>query len=548
MKKVNTGGLAFQRMREDDKFYVDKTLLIKDILDNDENGVYLFTRPRRFGKTTNITMLDAFFNIEYEGNAWFDGLAISDHPEYAGYKNAFPVICVDMKDVVPGPGSDYDGFIDNIQTLMCDTYLRFEYLLDSDRLGEKEKNRLEPIFDMTSNESLLASSLKNLCQALEKHHERKVIVLIDEYDRAITDSFGTDLQRGIVAFLGSFLSSSLKSNSSLQMAYVTGVMQVARAGMFSGLNNMTVNNVFSTRSDERFGFTEEEVKGILEYYGHHERFDEVREWYDGYRFGNAEVYNPFSVMNYVAKDFTPAAYWVNTSADVPLRWLIQRVDADSLGMVANLINDQPTTHTLHFTMTYDELNTSSTEDLLSLMVMTGYLNAVPTKGDDYAITIPNKEVRSIVDRSLARNARVSDSIFSDFNSAVLDGDAERMASILQTILCDASYFDLRGESSYELVLLTIMHGILGNYKVESQKESGNGRADLILTPAREGIVPIIMELKVADSESVLDSEVDGALEQIRSRRYHLGMTGKVVLVGLAFFGKVPRCRTEVITI
>ena len=547
MKKVNTGGLTFEEIRKSDKFYVDKTLLIKDVLDNDERGVYLFTRPRRFGKTTNITMLDAFFNIEYEGNDWFDGLAISDHPEYAGYKNAFPVICVDMKDVVPGPGSDYDGFIDNIQTLMCDTYLKFEYLLDSDRLGEKEKNRLEPIFDMTSNESLLASSLKNLCQALEKHHERKVIVLIDEYDRAITDSFGTPLQERVIGFLGSFLSSTLKSNSSLQMAYVTGVMQVARAGMFSGLNNMTVNNVFSTRSDERFGFTESEVREILGYYGHPERFDEVREWYDGYRFGNAEVYNPFSVMNYVAKDFTPAAYWVNTSADVPLKWLIQRVDADSLGTVANLINGHPVRQRLHFTMTYEEMNASSEKDLYSLMVMTGYMNAVPD-GDDCIITIPNKEVRSIVDDMMSKNIRVSDSIFSDFNSAVLEGDAERMASILQTILCDASYFDLKDESSYELVLLTIMHGILRDYEVRSQKESGNGRADLILTPTREGIVPIIMELKVADSESVLDSEVDGALEQIRSRRYHLGMTGKVVLVGLAFFGKVPRCRTEVVSI
>ena len=547
MKKVNTGGLTFEEIRKSDKFYVDKTLLIKDVLDNDERGVYLFTRPRRFGKTTNITMLDAFFNIEYEGNDWFDGLAISDHPEYAGYKNAFPVICVDMKDIVIASSSDYGFFIKRIGEVMRRICFGFQYLLDSESIGRYEKDLLRSLLEKTADESELIDSMKNLCYLLEKHHGKKVIVLIDEYDRAITDSFGTPLQERVIGFLGSFLSSTLKSNSSLQMAYVTGVMQVARAGMFSGLNNMTVNNVFSTRSDERFGFTESEVREILGYYGHPERFDEVREWYDGYRFGNAEVYNPFSVMNYVAEGFKPAAYWVNTSADVPLKWLIQRVDADSLGTVANLINGHPVRQRLHFTMTYEEMNASSEEDLYSLMVMTGYMNAVPD-GDDCVITIPNKEVRSIVDDVMSKNVRVSNSIFSDFNSAVLEGDAERMASILQTILCDASYFDLKDESSYELVLLTIMHGILRDYEVRSQKESGNGRADLILTPAREGIVPMIMELKVADSESVLDSEVDGALEQIRTRRYHLGMTGKVVLVGLAFFGKVPRCRTEVVSI
>lgn len=287
MKKVSTSGLAFQDIRSDDRFYIDKSLLIKDILDTDDRGVYLYTRPRRFGKTVNITMLDAFFNIEYRGNNWFEGLTISGFPEYDHYRNAYPIIYIDLKDLIPPEGSwDFGFFLSRIRMTLYNTFDRFRYLLDSDKVHEEEKRMFRSIMDLSLSEEYLGNSVRMLCQMLERHHGRRAIVLIDEYDRAITNSFDTEIQRQVIGFFGDLLSSTLKGNRSLQMAYVTGVMQVAKAGMFSGLNNISVNDVFSTMSDERFGFTDSEVMYILDYFGHPDKFEEVRTWYDGYLFGN----------------------------------------------------------------------------------------------------------------------------------------------------------------------------------------------------------------------------------------------------------------------
>ena len=305
LKQASTRGLSFKDLRAGNKFYVDKSMLIADILETDDRGVYLYTRPRRFGKSTNISMLDAFFNLEYHGNNWFDGLEISNHHEYDDYKNSFPVVRIDLKDVV---ANRYDSFIVRFRNTMQTTFSSFHYLLEADDVYDDEKDKIRSVLNETISEDGMCFCISKLCTMLRRHHDRNVIVLIDEYDRAITDTFGSDLQESIMRFMGSFMSSTLKGNPSLQMAYVTGVMQVAKAGMFSGVNNLLVDNLFSKRSDERFGFTEKEVESILEYYEHPEKMDEVREWYDGYRFGDAEVYNPFSLMSYISSGFEPLGY------------------------------------------------------------------------------------------------------------------------------------------------------------------------------------------------------------------------------------------------
>ena len=549
MKKVDTGGLPFQDIRDSGMYFVDKSLLIKDILDTNPSGVYLYTRPRRFGKTTNLTMLDAFFNREYKGNTWFDGLAISDYPQYDGFRNKFPVIRVDLKDLTPGLGTaDYGLFISMMGKALRRTYRRFGYLLDSEKLMEEDKAVIRSVLSGKVDESTLITSVSELCCFLNDHHGVKPVVLIDECDRAITDTFGSDLQQRIVSFMGGFFSSSLKSNDNMQMAYVTGVMQIAKADFFSGLNNLTVNTTFSTESDERFGFTEGEIRDILSYYGHPEKFEELRDWYDGYRFGEADVYNPFSVMMCVQMGFRPDSYWRDSSRNTPVRWILERTNSVGLQAMADLINGGTIRYDLHRTMSYDELKLNDPRDLFSLMVMTGYLNAVPAEDGRYDLSIPNREVMGIVDSLLSGGRRYGNDLFDSFNRAVLEGDAKAMETTLQSVLEDGSYFSLRDESSYENIVLTMLHGILRGYQISSQQESGNGRVDLVLEPKDDGIISIIIELKVSDSENALGKDAEDAVAQIHDRRYYLGMRGDVILIGLAFWGKVVRGRVDRISL
>ena len=544
-KQISTGGLPFQEMISEDMYYVDKTLLIEDILNTDRRGVFQYTRPRRFGKTTNITMLDAYFNLKYADNTWFDGLEISEHHEFDSYRNAFPVICLSMKDLLPVEGNcNYRYFMERVSKTLRDTFIDFRYLMDSEKVDASDKKLLESVINMTASEPILVDSVKDLCRMLKAHHSSNVIVLIDEYDRAITDTFDTDLQTQIIGFMSSFLSSSLKDNRSLQMAYITGVMQVAKAGLFSGLNSLSVNNVSSTESDERFGFTEREIRDMLEYYEHPEKFDEVRDWYDGYRFGNAEVYNPFSVMNYISKKFVPNSYWSNSGSDRPLRWMLERIDAASMDVVTKIIDGGSAESRIRFDIRYNDLRLLRGDDLYSLMVMTGYLKSEHVSDDIYRISIPNKEVMTALDRVISEFVPMNEELYSRFCQAAVDGDAKTMEDVLGFILDGISYFDLRAENSYEIVMVLIMRGILRNYDVDTQRRKGNGRTDMILTPRREGATPMVIELKVADSQNSLDSEAHGAIRQIHEKRYYHGMTGKVVLIGIAFWGVVPKVVTE----
>lgn len=542
MKQVDTGGLSFQEIREDGKYYVDKSLLIKDMLETNDRGVYLYTRPRRFGKTTNITMLDAFFNLEYKGNTWFDELAISECPQYVSYKNRFPVISLNLKDTV---AEEYDEYVGLLRNAIRRAFLPFRYLLDRGDVYEDEKDEIRAVLNRTLDITTLSSSLLDLSDVLSRCHGEKVVILIDEYDRAVMDSFGKDIQKDIVRILSQLLSPTLKSNDNLQMGYVTGIAQIAKADIFSGLNNLSVNNVFSVRSDERFGFTEDEVEGILEYYGHSERIDEVRSWYDGYRFGNAEIYNPFSVMKYVQEGFRPKGYWVGTSSDNPVRWLLRRTDA-SRAEFSELLAGSSLNRTLNDSISSDRLSLSDTDDLHTLMVLTGYLKAVPLDGWNYSVSIPNGEVMEALDRIVAEEVRLDSTRFDEFCLAVLDGDVDRMTETLQFILLGSSYMTGKAEFPYEAVLMTIMRGIVSRYDTRIEREVGNGRVDIVMTPKREGEPPMVFELKVAGSEDALGPEARDAIAQIHERKYYLGMTGRVMLYGISFWGKVPRIMLEVL--
>ncbi len=539
MKQIDVGGLSFKELREGNRYYVDKTMLLADILGTNDRGVYLYTRPRRFGKSTNLSMLDAFFNIDYKGNDWFEGLEISDHHEYDRYRNAFPVIRIDMGVCKKAP---FEIFISMFRESILSAFNGHRYLLDTETLDSRTRNLFESLKEHVTIDILILS-IRILSEELTRYHGVKPIILIDEYDRAVADSFGDPVCCPIMDFISSFMYATIKGNENRQMVYVTGVMQIAKEGIFSGLNNISSDNVLFTRSDERFGFTESEVRDVLSYYGRSDDFETVKEWYDGYRFGDAEVYNPYSIMQYLSNRSKPNTYWTNTAKDVVLNWILNRIGMGTFSQMMSLINGDSIKVELDADMTYEGLE-HSLNSVYSLMVMAGYLTAIPKEYGVYEISIPNKEVSILVNKKMKDLKVIDDGKYNDFNTAVLNGDCETMVRVLQSVLRDASYLILNDEHDYQLVMLTIMHTLSRAYSIRTEYEAGNGRLDMILTPKREGMTPLIFELKKVDSERELDGAVEDTIAQIHERRYHLDMSGDVVLFGIAFWSKIPRGRSE----
>ena len=540
MKQVNTGGLPFNRMRDNDKYYVDKSLLIADILDTGDHGVYLFTRPRRFGKTTNITMLDAFFNIRYQGNTWFDDLEISKTDRYARYKNAFPVIHIDLKDLSCASMADFTG---DLIVAVNNAINPFSEVLDGIALSDYERGLLSDVFSRKVSASDLKASIAIMCGILKRHYGKGVIVLIDEYDRAVTDSFGTEIQSDIMAMLGGFLSSTLKSNPALQMAYVTGVMKVAKSGMFSGLNNMKVNDIFSASSDERFGFTESEVRAITEYYGHPESFDEAKEWNDEYRFGNAEIYNPWSVLSYVKLGFVPGTYWAGTSGNSIVPDLVDRADRETRESLRILAEGGSIRWPVEPMVTFADLGVDGGA-IWSVMVMSGYLRA-EAEDTGHAISIPNKEMFGVFAKAVtAHLGGKADSYVRAFADAVLSGDAGRMQRELYGIMAESvSVRLLRYEIPYQTLILGLLMHLAGRYRITGDFESGRGYHDIRLE-SRFGDGPnIVMEIKVRRTSSA-EAQARKALEQIREKDYMHGLKGETILYGICFDKKVPVIESE----
>jgi len=542
MKQIDLGGMSFAELREKDKYYVDKTLLIKDILGSNDVGVYLFVRPRRFGKTSNLSMLDAFFNIRYRGNSWFEGLAISDYPEYERYKNQFPVIHLDLGGA---KANTYDRFIDGIRNAMSLCFEPHRHLIGTAGLREPVKRIFETLDDGSVKEKDLITAVQWLSLALMDEYGVKPIILIDEYDAAVSDAFGTESHEPMMSFLRELMYASIKGNPYRGMVYITGVMQFAKQSIFSDLS-IVVNNVFSKRSDERFGFTESEVRKILADYGYGDRFDTVKRWYDGYRFGNADVYNPYSIMYFVSKRCKEGPYWVGSGKDVLIRDLLKSITSEKYTEIMKLVTGGTILSDLMEDFPYEIIRKTG-KPLYSLMVMSGYLKAVSTDEMDlrgirqYELSIPNEEVRELVNGLMDEVYPVDMDDFIQFNRAIIECDAQAMERVLIRIMTGASYLNLH-ESTYQAVVMTLIHALSGRYRVKVEAHEGQGRVDILLSPKIPGNPYIIFELKVAAGKKNLDACVDEAFEQIHDREYYNGMEGRVILIGMAFWNQVPRVR------
>lgn len=565
-KKLPLGIESFEKIRTQDFYYVDKTVMIRDLIQR-WGEVNLFTRPRRFGKSLNMSMLKAFFEIG--GNrALFDGLKISEEKEICEeYMGKFPVISISLKDV---EGSDYDV----ARTLLCSVIgneaLRFyELLKSSPKLNEVERRQYEQLVctdheqrgSFAMSDSVLMGSLKTLSSLLEKHYEKKVILLIDEYDVPLSKANEQGYYNEMVFLMRNLLQQVLKTNSSLYFAVLTGCLREAKESIFTGLNNFKIYSITDVRFDEYFGFTDSEVKEMLAYYGQEAKVQTVREWYDGYHFGTLDVYCPWDVISYCDdliddKDAAPKNYWINTSGNDVVRHFIEKMGNGVMkGEMEALIDGKEVEKEIHEDLTYHEIY-DSVNHLWSMLFMTGYLTRQePADGDRYKLVIPNLEIRSIFIRQIMamfkKEVAKDGKLLESFCNALEQGNAAEVEKLFSSYLKksisirDTFVQKTLKENFYHGILLGIL-GYKDGWILKSNKESGNGYSDIWIYD-EEKELGIIIEVKYAE-ESQFEVVCREAIAQIDKNRYaeELREEGchSILKYGIACYKK--RCQVTVV--
>ena len=522
-KKLPIGIENFEEMQKQDFYYVDKTGLIVDLLAG-WGKVNLFTRPRRFGKTLNMSMLKCFFEIGTD-KSLFDGLAVSKEKALCEtYMGKYPVVFVSLKGV---DGLTFETAYRALCSIIRREALRLEFLLDSDKLTENEKKSLNRILTGEYDDQDIRDSLQMLCTLLEKHYGQKPILLIDEYDVPLDKAYYHGYYPQMIDLIRAMFQAALKTNSSLFFAVLTGCLRVSKESIFTGLNNLKVCSISDVKFDEFFGFTDEEVRATLSAYGLESHYDETREWYDGYRFGGQDVYCPWDVINYCDDlrsdpQTEPKAYWLNTSGNAMVRALVDKsADGTTQMEIERLIEGETITKTLNEQLTHNEIR-SSIGNIWSLLYMTGYLTtAQKPSGGRYELRIPNREVRQIYMQQVLSwfNHKVESETdkLTNLYAAFETGDTETIKEILDEQLLDTvSFYDAR-ESFYHGFLLALL-STCANWNVSSNIETGKGRSD-ILVSRKDRKIGFVVEVKDVKDEEKLDAACEAALRQIDERDY-----------------------------
>lgn len=564
-KKLPVGIEDFEKLRTEDFYYVDKTSMIRDLL-NAWGEVNLFTRPRRFGKSLNMSMLKTFFEVGTDRHL-FDGLEISGETALCEeYMGKFPVISVSLKSV---SGMSYESACSMMRAVIGNEAMRFQFLLDDDKLTEKEREQyLQLIHVDTGNtemfvmsDAALKGSLKTLSSLLHKHYGKKVILLIDEYDVPLAKANEAGYYDQMADQIRGMFDQALKSNESLYFAVMTGCLRVAKESIFTGLNNLRVFSVSTAGFNEYFGFTDGEVKGMLEYYGFTDKYDAVKEWYDGYRFGNTDVYCPWDVINYCAElwwdaDAKPRDYWVNTSGNDVVRHFLEKAGEGKMkGEIEALVAGETVTKEIHEELTYRNLYDSG-DNIWSVLFMTGYLTKREAAGEDtYKLAIPNREIRKIFTRQImemfkADVAKDGESVNALCN-ALKNGDeaeTERLftAYLGRTISIRDTYVRKeRKENFYQGILLGVL-GFKEGWIVRSNGESGDGYGDILIEIDSDD-TGIVIEIKYAENARYEDACRE-ALEQIRAKDYTRKLRDEgfftIYRYGIACFRKKCRVACE----
>ncbi len=549
-KKIPIGIEDFEKLRKNGFYYVDKTGLIIELLQNPAE-VTLFTRPRRFGKSLNMSMLKYFF--ELDGNKeLFEGLEIMEEPELCEeYMGKFPVISLSLKDI---DAESYETAFEMAAMLMNREAGSHRYLLESEFLATDEKEAFSELLDRKMNKSVFCGSIALLSRLLEKHHNRKVVILIDEYDVPLARAHAQGYYEQMIVLIRSFFHQALKSNKSIQLAVLTGCMRISKESIFTGLNNLNVLTVADARQDERFGFTDEEVKELLHYYGLSDKYSAIREWYDGYRFGDVEIYCPWDVINYCAllrADPTalPENYWANSSGnDVVRRFLREAGDNKTVKReIERLIAGEIVTKEIYQEITYSDMY-GSIDNIWSVLFATGYLTQ-RGRGEErsFQLAIPNLEVREIFTSQIMdmfkEDAKKDGESLDALCIALQDGDAKetqyQLRNYLKKTISIRDTFARRElkENFYHGMLLGLL-AFKGSWVVSSNREAGEGYADILVEIDDDEPMGLVIEVKYA-RDGNLDASCQEALAQIKGRQYGDAFYDedieKVLKYGVAFY-------------
>ena len=546
--KLPVGIEFFDEIRTSGYYYIDKTKLIEQLLQN-MGKVSLFTRPRRFGKTLNMSMLKCFFEIGAD-TALFDGLYISGNKELCDtYMGKYPVIFLSLKGV---EGLTFEEAQRMLKTILRTEANRHYYLKTSTNISKENRKLFENM--LLGHFEELSDSVRLLSQMLSEHYGQKTVILIDEYDVPLDKAFQNGYYREMVSLIRGLLGQALKTNTSLQFAVLTGCLRISKESIFTGLNNFAVNSVVDVEHDEQFGFTDTEVHQILDDYKLTQHFSEMKEWYDGYRFGNADIYCPWDVINHVKKllidpQADPQAFWINTSGNGLVKRFVDKADKTTRDEIEQLIAGNPIEKRIRLELTYDEID-NSIDNLWSVLFTTGYLTQVGKAVDGvYRLVIPNKEVREVFVFQIQewfRQTIVEDTKpMQELCQAFLDGDAEKIQKQLTQILgrmisiLDTKARDKQKENFYHGLLLGLLRSER-DWLIRSNVESGDGFCDILIEP-EDPDSGIVIELKYAATFRELDSACEKAMQQIRDRRYDEALRNdgreNILAYGIAFCKK-----------
>lgn len=551
MKKIPIGISDFKKLISENYYFMDKSLLIKEILE-DGSEVILLPRPRRFGKTINMSMLKYFFEKADEDNRFlFEELNIYEHKDIMKKQGSYPVIYLTFKDEKYLSWKDCKS---GMKFVIGSEFKRHKYLLESDIMDDEEKEMYKDVMNLKAEDIYYHKSLLSLSMYLSKHYSKKAVIIIDEYDVPIQSGYTGDYYEDIINFMRNFLSGGLKDNIYLEKAILTGILRVAKESIFSGLNNLSVNTILNKEYSSSFGFLENEVENILKYFKVESKLSEIKDWYNGYKFGENIIYNPWSILNYVKRwdeGFQP--YWINTSSNDLVKKLITKGGQQLKSELEDLIQDKSITKEINENIEMKEID-KSTENAWSFLLLSGYLKTVKKirKSDGRLVcelAIPNIEVKYLYNEIIMSWFResVNNDEFNFMLKSLINGDIKTFGKILKKfVLSSVSYFDISGQESekvYHAFVLGMLIALSDDYEVKSNRESGYGRYDVMIIPKDKNKIGIIMEFKKVDrdEEEDLKKAAEEGLKQIKERKYKQELIVReiknIIEIGIAFEGK-----------
>lgn len=548
-------GISDYRKASGEYYYVDKTLLIRDFID-ERPQVSLFTRPRRFGKTLNMDMLRVFFERSKEDTSVYfkDKKIWRCGKEYQDYQGKYPVIYVTFKDV---KCDDWENAYDLIYKIIRNEIERHSELLNSDKISAYEKKYLTSMLNGEANENDVAFAFLNLSRMLHTHYGVAPIIIVDEYDTPIQQGHVRGYYDQVIDFMRALFSGGLKDNPHLSYGFLTGILRVAKESIFSGLNNLKINSILDNRYSEYFGFTPEEVREMAEYYGVPEKYDEICEWYDGYRFGKTEIFNPWSVIGYFNNECVPRAFWQSTGSNDIISEVLNNATMETYEKLESLLQGKSIVTNIDTGVIYPQIQ-NNPASVYSFLLVTGYLKTITndqTFGGDYIceVALPNKEISYVYSKEILSQFEnmIPQSTASAIQTAIYTMDISKLKELLEKFLLQTvSFHDAANETFYHGLILGLCAMLNNQYRLTSNREAGNGRFDIQMLPLNKLLPGILIELKAGKdcTEEQLSRLADAALKQINEKQYDTDMVAQgvteILQYGIAFSGKKACVRAE----